>query len=94
MRWLLLLCLLAFVGCNSLTEDQARAICDSAGASDASFNEAVSLAQEDEADGLTAAESMDLFVGDCEDVCSNGSATCITDCTTCTDAVVIFVYSN
>jgi hypothetical protein len=95
MRWAAAsLCVLLIGGCAPVvTEDQARATCAAVGVSDAAFNDAVNLAQGDEADGLSAAESKSLFRGDCEDDCSDDQA-CVDDCTTCTSAVVDFAYSN
>lgn len=95
MRWILLLGLVLFVGCNApLTEDEARTVCDSTGASEATFNEGVDLAQNDEADGLSAAESMELFRGDCRDECDSTTDTCYVNCTTCADAIVRYVYND
>lgn len=95
MRWAaLLLCVVLFAGCRTeLTEAQARAACDAAGASDESFDRGVELAEEDEAEGLTAEESLDLFDGDCEDECGADSE-CFSACFTCATAIVNYVYAD
>jgi hypothetical protein len=95
MRWaVVFLCVLLIGGCPPVvTENQARDTCAAVGFSDTEFNDAVNLAQGDEADGLSAAESKSLFRGDCADGCGEEQA-CVNDCTTCTTAVVDFVYSN
>jgi hypothetical protein len=94
MRWALLLGLMLLVGCNAmLTEDQARTICDEAGASDESFDRGVDLAEEDKAEGLSASESRELFAGDCDDDCGTDEE-CFSACTTCANAIVSHVYSE
>jgi len=92
--WVGMACVVALSGCVSpLTEAEARAICDSVGSTEGNFTGAVGLAQEDEAEGLTAAESLDLFRGDCDDACGEDTE-CYNDCLTCADAVVRYVYSD
>lgn len=94
MRWAALLCVLLIGGCTAVvTEEQARATCAAVGFSDQNFDDAVITAQGDETDGLSAAESKSLFRGDCQDDCGDDQA-CVNDCTTCTSAVVNFVYSH
>ena len=94
MRWAILACVMLLVGCNAMvTEDQARETCTSVGVSSDDFDAAVDLAEQDEMDGLSAAESRNLFSGDCEDSCGDDNQ-CFSDCRTCTNAVVSFVYSN
>lgn len=96
MRKLMVLGLLALAGCNgeggTVNAAAGRSICESAGGSAGQFDQAVQLAEEDKASGLSAAESMELFMGDCTDDCPAGDAACLETCTTCTDAAVILVY--
>lgn len=93
MRWALpLLCVVALAGCTrTLTEAEARAVCEAAGASEEQFNEFVDFATDDRDDGLSREESLDLFEGDCEDDCVDDQD-CFNDCFSCATAIVDYVY--
>jgi len=81
-------------GCNAvLTEEQARSTCEAVNASQESINTAITLAEQDREKGRSADESRELFRGDCEGSCGD-DAQCFSDCTTCANAVVQFVYSS
>lgn len=87
-----LVCLMVIAGCNAAgSANQARSICESVGVPAEVVTEAIELAQEDRAEGLSAAESKELFDGDCADICGEDEE-CISDCTTCFYAVVDAVY--
>lgn len=94
MRQISLIGLLLVAGCNAVvTQEQARSVCESVGASESTFQEAISFAERDKSDGFSAGESMQFARGGCENICDD-DASCVSDCTTCSNAVINFVFSQ
>ncbi len=100
MRYLICIGILMLVGCTApvvtTTEEQARMTCDDLGFSEAGFNNTVALAERDRDDGFSAAESKGFASGGCTGTCDDpdDDANCFSDCTTCANAVIDFVFSQ
>lgn len=94
MRRILLIGLLLVAGCNAVvTLDQARTVCEEVGVSEAGIQNAISFAERDKNDGFSAAESMGFARAGCENSCDD-DAQCLSDCTSCSNAVINFVFSQ
>lgn len=98
-RMMLLLAGLTLItGCETVvvTEEAARMTCSDLGVSDAGFDNGVSFAESDKANGFSASQSMSNAHGGCEGSCDDpdDDANCLSECIACSNAIVSYVYSQ